>query len=301
MADVTVIIPCYNGSAYIAQTIRSVLAQTDPPKQVIVIDDGSTDNSAEVIREFPVELIQQENAGESRARNVGIARAEGEFVAFLDADDVWMPDKIEKQLALLQNNPHAIGAHCPVFNFRDDLDDCAREVTERTMDDPGLEDLIDYHHVTPSALIVRREVLMEHDIRFDEKVHHSEDMLFIADLRLVGSLCLIDEPLVAKRVHANQQSRNVWHPIWSLQSRVNWLRQRRAVIGDDRATAMENDLADRMIEVLEDRYWRRQIEGFRDARAIVADLFPDRVARHAVINRPIMPRWIYSLRDRLIA
>lgn len=301
MADVTVIIPCYNGSAYIAQTIRSVLDQTDRPKQVIVIDDGSTDNSAAVIRDFPVELIQQENAGESHARNVGIERAEGEFVAFLDADDVWMPSKIEKQLALLQNLPDAIGAHCPVFNFRDDLDDCAREVTERTMDDPSLEDLIDYHHVTPSALMVRRSVLMEHSIRFDQKVHHSEDMLFVADLRLIGSLRLIDEPLVAKRVHANQQSRNVWHPIWSLQSRVNWLRNRRSAIGEERAAAMESDLAGRMIEVLEDRYWRRQIEGFREARAIVADLFPDRVARHAVISRPVMPKWVYALRDKLTA
>lgn len=302
MADVTVIIPCYNGRAFIGQTLRSVLDQTDVPRQIIVIDDGSTDGSADVIREFPVELVQQENAGESRARNVGIGRAECEYVAFLDADDVWLPEKIERQIALLANLPGVgVGAHCPVFNFHDELDDSDREVTERTKDDPNLEDLVDYHYVTPSSLVVRRSVLIDHDIRFDEKVHHSEDMLFIADLRLVGSLHLLDEPLVGKRIHATQQSRNVWHPIWSLQSRVNWLRARRDAIGAARADAMEAELADRMIEVLEDRYWRRQVDGFREARAIVAELFPDRVARHNVINRAIMPKWLYSLRDKLTA
>src|SRR5687767_2043013 len=96
---VTVVIPCYNGAAYLRTTIASVLSQTALPREVLIIDDGSTDNSAEVARSFgsAVKVISQENRGLSGARNRGIEEAQGEWVAFLDADDVWMPNKLEHQ------------------------------------------------------------------------------------------------------------------------------------------------------------------------------------------------------------
>lgn len=96
---VSVIIPCYNAERYIAATLRSVLAQDIASIEVIVIDDGSRDGSAAVVRtEFPhVRLVEQANAGVAAARNHGISLARGEWVAFVDADDIWLPGKLKAQ------------------------------------------------------------------------------------------------------------------------------------------------------------------------------------------------------------
>lgn len=102
MPLVSVVIPNFNYAKYVAQAIDSVLAQSYPEIEVIVVNNGSTDNSSEVLRAYGdrIRLIEQENLGQSGARNSGIKQARGEFVAFLDADDIWLPGKLEKQMKL---------------------------------------------------------------------------------------------------------------------------------------------------------------------------------------------------------
>src|SRR5947209_13220762 len=99
--SVSVIIPTYNHGRFIADAIESVLAQTYPVSEIIVVDDGSTDETQEVVEKFgeKVRYIEQANAGVSAARNTGIENSDGDLVAFLDADDTWLPEKIEKQVA----------------------------------------------------------------------------------------------------------------------------------------------------------------------------------------------------------
>lgn len=106
---ISVVIPCYNGAKYIASTLRSVLAQEGVELEVIVVDDGSGDGSAELVeREFPqVRVVRQANAGVAAARNQGIRCATHPWVAFIDADDIWLPGKLLAQWALLQANPQA--------------------------------------------------------------------------------------------------------------------------------------------------------------------------------------------------
>jgi len=106
---ISVVIPCYNARAYVAAAIRSVLAQDWPDLEIVLVDDGSSDQSAELIREnFPgIRLVQQANAGVAAARNNGIAQARGEWIAFLDADDIWLPGKLRAQMALLGATPGA--------------------------------------------------------------------------------------------------------------------------------------------------------------------------------------------------
>ena len=101
---VSVIIPVWNGRAYLEATLRSVVDQTHPPGEVIVVDDGSTDGSGDLVRErFPqVKLVRQENRGVSAARNRGVARAVHEYLAFCDADDIWLPWKLARQAATLE-------------------------------------------------------------------------------------------------------------------------------------------------------------------------------------------------------
>jgi len=107
---VSVVIPAYNIEAYLARALDSVLAQTLKPDEIMVIDDGSTDQTAAVAQRYGsrVRYIHQSNAGPSAARNTGIRAAEGQWVAFLDGDDEWLAEKLELQLALLRRYPHLV-------------------------------------------------------------------------------------------------------------------------------------------------------------------------------------------------
>ncbi len=104
---ISVIIPAYNAACYIQRAVKSVFMQTRPADEIIVIDDGSTDGTADVVHSFDakVRLLQQQNAGAAAARNAGIRAACGDWIAFLDADDEWLPEKLKMQCALLQRNP----------------------------------------------------------------------------------------------------------------------------------------------------------------------------------------------------
>lgn len=112
---VSVVIPAYNAGECIKRAIESVLAQTFCDYEVIVVDDGSTDNTAEAVRKYgpKVRYIHQDNAGVSVARNTAIAAAKGKWIAFLDADDEWLPGKLRRQMELLRRNPdlHWCGAN----------------------------------------------------------------------------------------------------------------------------------------------------------------------------------------------
>lgn len=107
---ISAVIPAYNAAKYIARSIDSVLAQTHPVDEIVVVDDGSTDNTAEVIKDYgeQVRYIHQPNAGVSAARNTGIQAATSNWIAFLDADDEWLPEKIELQSQLLIRNPDLV-------------------------------------------------------------------------------------------------------------------------------------------------------------------------------------------------
>lgn len=100
LPQVSVIVPCFNAERYIGATLRSILAQSGTALEVIVVDDGSTDGSAALVeREFPtVRLLKRTNAGVAAARNTGIAEAKGDWIAFCDADDIWLPGKLAAQL-----------------------------------------------------------------------------------------------------------------------------------------------------------------------------------------------------------
>ena len=109
---ISIIIPAYNAEKYLANTIQSVINQTYIDWELIIINDGSTDGTLELINNFKdkdsrIKVFSHENAGVAHSRNRGIAEAKGEFIAFLDADDLWTIDKLEIQLKALQNNPEA--------------------------------------------------------------------------------------------------------------------------------------------------------------------------------------------------
>jgi len=104
---ISCIVPVFNGERYLGETLDSILAQTYQPLELIVVDDGSTDGTATVAASYGkrIRYLWQTNAGEAVARNQGLSAAQGEFIAFLDADDLWHPEKLARQMARLQERP----------------------------------------------------------------------------------------------------------------------------------------------------------------------------------------------------
>ncbi len=119
MVSISIVIPLYNKETYIGRTLQSVLAQTFQDFEIIIIDDGSTDNGADVVRSFQdnrIKLFQQENKGVSIARNKGVALAKSDFIAFLDADDEWLPGHLNALSQLRKKFPEA-GAFTTAYNI----------------------------------------------------------------------------------------------------------------------------------------------------------------------------------------
>lgn len=120
---VSIIVPCYNAGRWLAETLESALAQTWPEKEIIVINDGSTDGSLAIAEQFAargVRVIDQPNRGASAARNHGLRVARGEFMQFLDADDLISPDKVTAQIELLRKRPAGTVATCAWGRFQSD-------------------------------------------------------------------------------------------------------------------------------------------------------------------------------------
>ncbi|NJL31725.1 MAG: glycosyltransferase family 2 protein [Phycisphaerales bacterium] len=187
MTTISVIIPAYNRATLIGATLDSVLAQTCPVSQVLVVDDGSTDNTTDVVRDYEkrsqglIRLIPQSNAGPSVARNHGLSLCTGDFVAFLDADDLWLPTKIQKQLALLQSDPTAAGCYTQMFRFRQTLDDLGRPLTQNTLDQPGFEHVFLTMCIQSSMTLIQGNIARA--LQFEDQARPAED----ADLLCRGS------------------------------------------------------------------------------------------------------------------
>jgi glycosyltransferase involved in cell wall biosynthesis len=138
--QVSVVIPVRDGERYLGEAVESVLGQRHAPSEVLVVDDGSRDRTADVAAVFPgVEVVKQEPRGVGAALNCGVSRARCELLAFLDADDVWLPEKLERQIAVLRQRPdvEAVFGHVEQF-----VDGCAPRAAE-----PGY---------APGTMLIRR-------------------------------------------------------------------------------------------------------------------------------------------------
>lgn len=118
----SVVIPVWNGAETIAQTVASVLAQDPPPMQVVIVDDGSTDATPEIITGLsgPLLRIRQSNMGPGAATTRGLQEVATPLIATIDADDLWLPGKIRAQMQILDEQPELAAVFCPLANFRDD-------------------------------------------------------------------------------------------------------------------------------------------------------------------------------------
>lgn len=204
--SVSVVIPAYNAEAFIGKALESVLAQTCPPLEVLVIDDGSTDGTAALAAASPgVRCLRQANAGVSAARNRGIDEARGQFVAFLDADDTWEPEKLATQLDLLREDRFIYSAR-----IETDKDLRPLRVVTEGYEGPLLEGLLFHGNVvgTPSSVVAPVDAIRRVGA-FDSKLSMCADWdLWI---RLAVHLKGIHStaPLVRYRIHEGSMSANL--------------------------------------------------------------------------------------------
>lgn len=204
-------IPVYNGETYLAEAIRSVLLQTRPVLECIVVDDGSTDDTAKVIEAFgeDVKHIRQSRQGVSRARNRGAHLARGDVVAFLDHDDIWLPDKLEQQLAALPAEEAAM-----IVCAMEVIDAHGAPLATKRLRPLGAlaEGMLTFDGTETvscsSTGVVRRDAFLALG-GFDPELSMSADWDLLFRAVLNGSLRYVDEPLVRYRVHDTNMSRDI--------------------------------------------------------------------------------------------
>lgn len=203
---VSVIVPVYNGSKFISEALQSALSQTYKNLEVIVINDGSTDNTKDIVAEFAgrdsrIKLFNQTNSGVSAARNNGIKCSKGEFIALLDHDDLWLSDKLQKQIPLFYNGNTVLvygnsiaqdvdrGVRCLVKNPKSFH---AGRVTEYLSKDT---------FISCPTVVIKKEALSMLEYVFDENLQVSADYDLLIRLSLIGDFNFTPDVIAIYRLH----------------------------------------------------------------------------------------------------
>lgn len=209
---VSVIVPAYNAGEFLREAIDSVLAQTYRDFEVIVVDDGSTDHTRDVLRIYgsAVRSIRQKNGGAAAARNCGILNSSGRYIAFLDADDVWLPAKLERQVSCLERHPQLVAAYSDSRDLEDGILNPESRLARFGIRASGriFEDLLRHNFLHTSSVVVRRTALAEAGL-FDASLRGSEDIDLWMRLSRVGDFGCVDEVLAYYRRHSSNTYRTI--------------------------------------------------------------------------------------------
>ena len=204
---VSAVIPTHNNADMVTEAVESVLAQTYPEREVIVVDDGSTDDTTSRLSRFgeKVTVIRQEHKGPAVARNAGIRAARGEWVAFLDSDDLWLPEKLNRCVEVLREHP-AVGVVYTALRIHE-MDTGRRYVLPQyTLSGKMARELfVECRGVNTSTLVVRRSCL-ERIGGFDEELFRAQDWDLMIRLAEEFEYARVPEILTERRLHARSLS-----------------------------------------------------------------------------------------------
>ena len=202
---ISCVVPVYNGDPYLAEALDSILAQTYQPLDIIVVDDGSTDDTAAVAANFSdrIRYLKQPNAGAAAARNLGLSVVRGEFVAFLDADDLWHPEKLARQMARFQARPRLDLCVTHIRNFW---------IPELSQDEERFRD----HHWMQrqpgylSTTLLSRRTVFERVGPFDAAIRHGDSTDWFLRVAEQGAVIeLLPDVLVYRRLHQSNLTRRI--------------------------------------------------------------------------------------------
>lgn len=299
---ISVVIPCYNGERFLAETLGSIDAQTYPVAEVIVIDDGSTDGSAEFVRRWggKTRLIQQPNQGESVARNRGIAEATGDWIALLDADDLWTPTKLERQIEVIQRSSEP-----PCCVFTDFYYFCGSERL-RDVARPEVHQLPEYRAqllcnseaaIHPSSTLIRIDAARA--VPFPVETRYAEDMIFFSQLRDHGPFIRIPEPLTGYRVSNANQSRSPGFGLRSVRSRYGWFQSHLERFSPGEQVLVKTLLTEQLVVAHDVAFWNRLNDVVRDSRSFYREMHGASAPLPPSFEWRLYPRWLGKLKDWL--
>ena len=207
---VSIIMPAYNAGKTVRKSIESVIAQTFLEWELIVIDDGSCDDTASILFELAeqdkrIRFFQnQNNRGVSYSRNLAVSLASGEWIAFLDSDDVWMPQKLEKQLALVEENQDIVV--CYTASSFVDEDGNPYEYVMPAIERLTYKTLLHKNVMSCSSVMIRASIMK--GIKMPNDKMHEDYFVWLSVLREYGVAYGIDEPLLIYRLCKNSKSGN---------------------------------------------------------------------------------------------
>jgi len=291
---VSVVVPCYNAAPFLRETLDSALSQSQAPQEVIVVDDGSTDESATIAESYgpPVRVIRQENQGESVARNRGIEAAKGDWIAFLDADDLWAPTKLERQMEAAE--PHVVCVHTNWYTFgtHRHVYDFSQIPAERRY---SMEQyLLGKVAINPSSLMVPTSL----PTRFPTWTRYAEDTFYFLEVAKRGRIVLVPEFLTAKRLHPGSQSAAIgvstrWHETFE-----TWLRQNEHRLDAQAVRAVRREMLARLVQETYRSYWKKHWRQFRALRQYLTRYGHDPTVRPLIAGK-ICPRPVHELKGVL--
>jgi len=230
LIEISVIIPVHNGSLYIAATIASVIDQTLPSTEILIVDDGSTDGSAKIaqaqVYAQRVYVIQQNNHGPAAARNLGVKHAACNLLAFLDADDLWMPDKLARQMQMMQTEPTCEAVLGGVKNFiSPELDEHQHRILARSAAQTG--------NLHIGSMLIRRDAFLRVGL-FNTRWRHGEFIDWWARAMRVNLIYkILPEVVLLRRLHTSNLT------LSEKDGRKEYLPMLRELLAQRRATAAQ--------------------------------------------------------------
>ena len=233
---VSVIIPTYNQAKFIDKAIESVLKQSYQDFEIIVINDGSTDNTEEIVKnysDFRIRYIcQANNMGVSEARNTGIKVSRGDYIALLDSDDEFLPERLIKQVQILQNKSSEVGVVC---SWSYNIDEKGNYISKRCLprkDGYIYEDLLSTNPISVPTVLIRKECFEKVGI-FDNLLDGQEDWDMWIRIAKYYKFFLIKIPLAKRRIHPNRASNLLEKKIVTakriIKKHINELKNRRNI------------------------------------------------------------------------
>lgn len=208
--NISVVIPTFDRAHTLGRAINSVLKQTHPASEIIVVDDGSTDETTELLAHWPdIQVITQSNQGVSAARNAGIMRAQGEWIAFLDSDDEWLPEKLELQTALIEQHPTFSLCHGNELWVRNGQP--LKQLKKHHKQGGYIfENCLPLCVISPSAAMIKRSLFTEIGL-FDTSLPACEDYDMWLRICAIHPVLYVEPPILRKYGgHDDQLSNKYW-------------------------------------------------------------------------------------------
>jgi len=229
--QVSVIIPTFNRAPLIKEAIESVFSQTFTDYEIIIVDDGSTDNTHKLISDFSsnkIKYFYQPNKGRSAARNLGIREASGEFIAFLDSDDLFSPFKLEIQVNQMNLQTDRVWSHTS-YKCIDSKGNTIKKVNSGCFSGRIFPDIYINCPIAVPTVMIRRNILLSNKLEFNESIDIVEDILLWIQIAKKYELVGIPETLSSVRLHGKNASTDIGSQITSIETIIQYIKTDREI------------------------------------------------------------------------